>query len=84
MRLLPLVLFAATGWAQHIVDLSQQEWTLSGPNVTVPGSVPSNVHLDLLSAGVIDDPLYGYNDVALLWVQRSNWTYESSELHLLV
>lgn len=45
--------------APQIIDLGGSEWTLSSkpPNVTVPGFVPSHVHLDLLKAGVIDDPL---------------------------
>jgi beta-mannosidase len=71
-------LLASIAGAQNIIDLSTQKWTLSSHNVTVPGSVPSQAHLDLFAAGVTGDPLYGENDTALLWVQRSNWTYTST------
>ena len=42
----------------QVLDLTTSEWTLSSrpPNISVPGSVPSYVHLDLLEAGVIEDP----------------------------
>ncbi|CAL5870672.1 uncharacterized protein PFLUO_LOCUS4912 [Penicillium psychrofluorescens] len=78
MQRLISVLFAGVALCQHTIDLSSQQWTLKGPNVTVPGSVPSQAHLDLYAAGAIGDPLYGENDTALLWVQRSNWTYSST------
>jgi beta-mannosidase len=40
---------------QHVVDLSGHGWTLSSTalNGTVPGHLPSQVHLDLFEAGVI-------------------------------
>jgi beta-mannosidase len=40
---------------QHVVDLSGDGWTLSSTvlNRTVPGHLPSQVHLDLFAAGVI-------------------------------
>jgi beta-mannosidase len=39
----------------QIYDLGKLGWTLSSPalNRTVPGHLPSQVHLDLLRAGVI-------------------------------
>lgn len=55
-------LAAARGHHPHktsrVIDLGASEWTLSSnpKNVTVPGYVPSHVHLDLLKADVIDDP----------------------------
>lgn len=44
--------------ARNVIDLSQQAWTLSNPgmNISVPGKVPSHVHLDLYRAEVIGDP----------------------------
>lgn len=67
--------------AQHIVDLGDAKWTVSnGVNATVPGKLPSQAHLDLYAAGVIDDPLYGFNDVNQLWVERSNWTWSSEPI----
>jgi len=44
--------------AQKVIDLSGNEWTLSNPslNISVPGSVPSQAHLDLYAAQVVGDP----------------------------
>lgn len=42
---------------QHVRDLGSEEWTLSGGalNRTVPGRLPSQVHLDLFEAVVIGE-----------------------------
>lgn len=50
-------LFNLTVFAR-VIDLSGNDWTLESvpANITVPGSVPSQVHLDLLAAKVIEDP----------------------------
>jgi beta-mannosidase len=72
-------LSTATSLAQTI-DLSTLKWTLSSPtytNITVPGSVPSQVHLDLYREGVIPDPYFGLGDFELRWVTYGNWTYET-------
>lgn len=53
------LLLAAAGLsrAQHVVDLSGDGWTVSNHqgNVTVPGRLPSQVHLDLYAAKVIGE-----------------------------
>ncbi|KAI1211247.1 glycoside hydrolase family 2 protein [Annulohypoxylon truncatum] len=66
----------------NIVDLSDANWTLQngGMNISVPGKVPSHVHLDLYASNVIDDPYYGLNDFDLRWIALSNWTYTSKLL----
>ncbi|KAK7448798.1 hypothetical protein VKT23_013528 [Stygiomarasmius scandens] len=68
---LPLLASAA------IFDLSELSWTLKNDNgsVIVPGAVPSMVHLDLLKAGVITEPLLEINDFTERWIWRDNWTY---------
>ncbi|KAF2096417.1 putative beta-mannosidase [Rhizodiscina lignyota] len=60
-----------------VYDLSNVQWTLSDPgnNVSVPGSLPSQAHLDLFKAGVIPDPYLGLGDFTLRWVLYSNWTW---------
>ncbi|KJZ79341.1 hypothetical protein HIM_01492 [Hirsutella minnesotensis 3608] len=62
-----------------IIDLSDQRWTLhnAAMNISVPGAVPSQVHLDLFKAEVIEDPYYGLNEYNLRWIAWSNWTYSS-------
>ena len=45
--------------AQKVINLSGSNWTLANPpynNISVPGAVPSQAHLDLFAAGVISDP----------------------------
>ncbi|KAI0309749.1 glycoside hydrolase family 2 protein [Amylostereum chailletii] len=60
-----------------VFSLSDLTWSLSNQNgsIVVPGSLPSQVHLDLLRAGVITDPLLGINDFTQRWVALDNWTY---------
>jgi hypothetical protein len=64
-----------------ILNLSTVQWTLSSPqypNISIPGSAPSQAHLDLYREGVIPDPYFGLNDFELRWVAYSNWTYTAS------
>ena len=44
--------------SQKVIDLSASDWTLENLplKISVPGSVPSQAHLDLYAAQVIDDP----------------------------
>ncbi|KAJ6476699.1 glycoside hydrolase family 2 protein [Mycena vitilis] len=78
MRLLALVLW----WLPSCVfaavfDLSALDWNLVNQNgsISVPGSLPSQAHLDLVRAGVITEPLLGINDFTERWVFMDNWTY---------
>ena len=62
MAIIKLVLglfLTLTVIAQNVIDLSGSEWTLANPpynNISVPGAVPSQAHLDLYAAGIISDP----------------------------
>jgi beta-mannosidase len=42
---------------QHVIDLSGDGWTVRNAqgNITVPGHLPSQVHLDLYAAKVIGE-----------------------------
>ncbi|KAI2794568.1 Beta-mannosidase A [Penicillium oxalicum] len=73
------------GRAQHVVDLAGDGWMVSSDalNISVPGRLPSQVHLDLLAAKVIGDPYYGLNDFHQRWICNSNWTYTSHPLQNL-
>lgn len=66
--------------ASNIIDLSSHQWTLSNApyNISVPGKVPSHVHLDLFAAQVISDPYYGLNDFDLRWVAWADWNYTTT------
>ena len=62
MAIIKLVLglfLTLTVIAQNVIDLSGSEWTLANPpynNISVPGTVPSQAHLDLYAASIISDP----------------------------
>lgn len=65
-----------------------QGWTLSllgGPAPSgldlparIDALVPGCVHTDLLTAGLIDDPLDGANESELAWIGRCRWSYRTS------
>ena len=52
------LLFAVSAVSQKVIDLGGNDWTLENlpMNISVPGSVPSQAHLDLYAARVIGDP----------------------------
>ena len=45
---------------------------------TIPAAVPGCVHLDLLAAGLIADPYLDENELAVGWVGRVDWRYETA------
>ena len=50
-------------------------WTLSFEGRTIPAAVPGNVELDMLSAGLVDDPTVGNNIYELRKYEGTTWTY---------
>ncbi|KAJ5129510.1 uncharacterized protein N7515_005549 [Penicillium bovifimosum] len=84
-----LALIPGTTLGQTVLDLNSDGWTVSSKalNISVPGRVPSQVHLDLLAANVIGNATlpyvvcyHGLNDFNLRWVADSNWTYTSKPI----
>lgn len=75
-----LCLLPPAAVARNIVDLSSQKWQLTNTpyNISVPGKVPSHVHLDLYAAQVIGDPYYGLNDFNLRWIAWADWNYTAN------
>ena len=53
-----VLLLTTSVLSQNVLDLSEKDWALENLplNISVPGSMPSQVHLDLYAAQVIDDP----------------------------
>jgi len=49
-------------------QVGQTTWT----KATVPGVV----QLDMLNAGLIDDPFYGLNEKEIGWIELEDWEYE--------
>lgn len=51
----------------HKPDHRSQDWIGAG--------VPGDVHIDLVNAGLIKDPLYGRNAEDCYWVENEEWWY---------
>ncbi len=60
------------GWTLHAVGDTPV------PVAGVPAAVPGCVHTDLLAAGLIDDPYLDANELALAWIGRTDWRYETT------
>lgn len=43
-----------------------------------PATVPGTVHTDLMAAGVIEDPYFGFGERAVQWVDKEDWIYRRS------
>eukprot|EP01064_Diplonema_japonicum_P006688 TRINITY_DN1452_c0_g2_i1.p1 TRINITY_DN1452_c0_g2~~TRINITY_DN1452_c0_g2_i1.p1 ORF type:complete len:853 (+),score=209.75 TRINITY_DN1452_c0_g2_i1:755-3313(+) len=63
-----------------VLDFSTLDWSLTNGNATLKtkGQIPSSVHMDLLAAGIIEEPYKLYNDVNQRWITKENWTYSST------
>jgi len=62
---------------RHIA-LDGAHWALHNANGSVAltnVSTPNDAHGALMSAGVIADPYYRFNDAAYAWVAADNWTF---------
>ncbi|EMD33740.1 glycoside hydrolase family 2 protein [Gelatoporia subvermispora B] len=72
-----LVVYTPSLVLASVFSLSDLAWTLKNQNgsIVVPASIPSHVHLDLLKAGIITEPVLGINDFTQRWIVNDNWTY---------
>jgi beta-mannosidase len=43
-----------------------------------PATVPGEVHVDLMNAGLIPDPFDGDNESLLAWIGRTDWIYRAA------
>nr|O74168.1 RecName: Full=Beta-mannosidase A; AltName: Full=Mannanase A; Short=Mannase A; Flags: Precursor [Aspergillus aculeatus]BAA29029.1 beta-mannosidase [Aspergillus aculeatus] len=80
--LLGVLFFPSASRSQYVRDLGTEQWTLSSAtlNRTVPAQFPSQVHMDLLREGIIDEPYNDLNDFNLRWIADANWTYTSGKI----
>jgi beta-mannosidase len=62
------------GWRLAAADGEAPEY-LAGR--LLPARVPGSVHLDLMAAGVIDDPYLDRNEADLAWMHRVGWRYST-------
>ena len=80
LGLLALV-FLPSVLAVERFSLDGNRWRLKNTNgsISIPARVPGVVHLDLLDAGLISDPLYRYNEALYRWIPyEPTWTYSLS------
>jgi len=54
---------------------SNWKFRQAGNSDYLPGKVPGSVHLDLLNAGLIEDPFYRSNEDSIQWVADEDWEY---------
>src|SRR5215210_9330166 len=74
---LPLVSTAGVTWTVQPTSELPPDWS----EVAVepcPATVPGEVHVDLLAAGLIPDPFDGDNEAALAWIGRTDWAYRTT------
>ena len=63
-------------WADGIRGgLTHHHLQLTDPEKWLDASVPGEVHLDLLRAGLIEEPTLGTHVLAARWVEESFWSY---------
>ncbi|KAI0733020.1 glycoside hydrolase superfamily [Fomitopsis betulina] len=60
-----------------VYSLSDLFWTLRNGNgsIVIPAKIPSQAHLDLLAAGIIEEPLLEQNEYFDRWIVNDSWTY---------
>ena len=64
-----------TGWRLRLLT-AHPDAPAGLMDVSIPATVPGNVFLDLLAAGLIPDPYLGTNELTLGWIGRCDWSYE--------
>ncbi len=54
------------------------DWHVSklGEDEIIPAAVPGCVHLDLMAADKISDPYYRDNEMDLMWIGETDWSYQ--------
>lgn len=65
-----------------VFDLGQLKWTLKNVNgsIAIPGTVPSQAHVDLKNAGIITEPLLGINGMYFFVIDLEDF-HELSRFH---
>src|SRR5215218_10601024 len=64
-------------WTVEPTSELPPEWAGISPQ-PCPATVPGEVHVDLLAAGLIPDPFDGDNETLLAWIGRTGWIYRAT------
>ncbi len=68
---------AGVSWTVEPASELPDSWTDIGLH-PCPATVPGEVHVDLLAAGLIPDPFDGDNESHLAWIGRTSWIYRAA------
>ncbi len=68
---------AGVSWTVQPAGPVPAEWA-SIPAQPCPATVPGEVHVDLLTAGLIPDPFDGDNELRLAWIGHTGWIYRAT------
>ena len=76
-KFLIIILFTVFRVSAQQIDLKSFIWNLQSDTVSLNQVDPSDVHLALLSKGIIDEPFFGVNEQKLQWIGKKEWTFET-------
>lgn len=67
------------GWevAQRLPAWRDLFENTGGESLWIPATVPGHVHLDLVRAGVLQDPLHRLGEIGARWVDEADWTWRN-------
>jgi len=68
---------SGVSWTVEPASDVPPEWGAIGSR-PCPATVPGEVHVDLLAAGLIPDPFDGDNETLLAWIGRTGWIYRAT------
>ena len=79
MGCIPMILGAKEYKEPEKINLNKGwEFNQAGKNEWLPAIVPSTVHQNLISYGIIPNPFYGKNEEKVQWVEKEDWTYRTT------
>ena len=68
---------AGVSWTVQPAGPVPAEWASISAE-PCPATVPGEVHVDLLTAGLIPDPFDGDNELRLAWIGHTDWIYRAT------
>jgi beta-mannosidase len=68
---------AGVSWTVEPTSQVPSDWAFIGSQ-PCPATVPGEVHVDLLTGGLIPDPFDGDNESRLAWIGETDWIYRAA------
>ena len=78
-----LLFYNCSNQNNETVEISEN-WKFKNnvDSLWLEASVPGDVHTDLLSNELIEDPFYRLNEHDLQWIDKTDWEYNLSLIHI--